>query len=178
MNNSIYILFLIPIKDFFATLNKKEFSFLFIIPFIFTAVLNLFIFYEVDLKDLFQNLGNIINLLAILIGFSITGLAILASGGSENLNLLRKTNSREKKLDGKPVDLYKLLLNNFTYAVILELFTLGFNLLFSFIYSATLFKNSVSIFYTIDCFLIIHIILLNIKNVTNIYFSLFKEVEK
>lgn len=171
------MLFLTPIRDFVLTTNKKEFNFVFLLPGIITLLAYIFIMHDLNPSDVMDNLGNFINLLAILIGFSITGIAILASGGSKNLDKLRATESAEKKLDGKPVDLYKLLLINLIAVVIFEIIALTINLFFSFLYSSNSPKDSLILFYTLDCFLFLVIIFLNLKNVTNLYFSLFRNIE-
>lgn len=173
---STYVL--VPFFDFFFTLDLREVIFVYFIPIVLTVLMYCGVINNSTDKGLTDILGYFINLLAILIGFSITGIAMLASGGSKNLDRLRATNSVNKKIDGKAVDLYKLLLISFIYVVLIEIFTLTLNLLYSFAYPTEFAGKYLIAFYTVDCFLFLHIIFQNIKNVTNLYFSLFNEVKQ
>lgn len=168
------LLFLFPISDYFVTIKKSEFVTDFILPLIFTIIIHFTIIVNITDTDIIDNLGNIINLLAILIGFSITCITLLSSTGSKNVDDLKHKDTN-RKIAGIPVTLYRLLLISFTYITIVEIFALSLNLVSSLMYSTAHFRRYLILFYTIDAYLLIHIVFVNVRNVTNIYFCLFKD---
>ena len=169
-----YFEFLFVIKDYAVTIKFKELIFDWILPFIFA-----FIFRWIFLKNLCVNEindfnGYVINVFAILIGFSLTSLTILSTSNSKNINQL-KEKIIKRKIGGKNISLYQLIFITFSFGLLIEIFALIFSLFyFLFIkigYSEFFIKN-LFIFYLL---LLIHIIFLNIRNITNFYFIFLKK---
>ena len=170
----MYLEFFILISDYLKTLTKRIFLFEWILPLILSFIIFFFLYYgkTVGVADAFKN--NSINLLGILVGFSITIITILTTGQSRNLEEIKKTKT-ETIINNKPISLYRLLLINFTYSVIIEVFLiivfLTYPLINKNIEISRLFK--LIVFSTL-VFMIIHILLLTIRNLTDFYLILTK----
>lgn len=171
MSKFLYLEFMQPIKDYFITLKKNEFVFEWIIPLI--LALTFYFFFTSNLDKYLESTPIMINVLAILVGFSIATITILSTTESKNIKGLKKVLS-ERKLGGKHLNLYQLLLITFSYILIIEISLLVFNLLLNF-FSIT---NNYLIFFCINIFFIIHILFLNLRNITNIYFVFFRQTVK
>ena len=156
----IYLEFLQLVKDYFATLRKNEFLFEWGIPMVVSVI---FYFSKTNL----QGFSIIINVLAILIGFSITTIAILSS--SKNMNKLKEILS-ERKIGGQRITLYQLMMITFSFMLFIEIFLLFYNLILKFFTISIHFR----ILYSLNIFFITQILLLNLRNMTNIYFISFR----
>lgn len=167
--------FLITIFDYFRTLRKKNFVFEILIP----ALLGFIIFllvYNTNGKSSIRNYSdNAVSILGILVGFSITIIALLTTSGSKNVEEIKNIKT-DKILHGIPISLYQSLLINFTYSVIVEILLILVHLTYPFILGhfdvGDLMK---SIFFSIAFATLVHILLLNIRNLTNFYFVLLKK---
>ncbi len=170
----MYLEFFILISDYLKTVTKRIFLFEWLFPFLFS----LLIFYllytgkSISVAETFKN--NSINLLGILVGFSITIITILTTGHSKNLEDIKK-HLTKVKINGKQISLYRLLLINFTYSVIIEAFLiivfLTYPLINQNIQISKPYKHL--IFSTLIC-LVVHILLLTIRNLTDFYLILTK----
>jgi hypothetical protein len=111
-------------------------------------------------------LNTIITLLSILVGFTISSIAILAST-SEKLN-----QETERVIGNKKINLYQLSNIIFIFALFSEVFTLFINLsavvLIS--YDVKSIIDHLNILVAINIALISHILVINMRNITNFYF--------
>jgi len=170
----MYLEFLILISDYLKTITKRIFLFEWILPLILSISIFFLLYYgkTLGVADAFKN--NSINLLGILVGFSITIITILTTGQSRNLEEIKKTKTKTI-INNKPISLYRLLLINFTYSVVIEVFLiiifLTYPLINQNIEISRLFK--LVVFSTL-VFMIIHILLLTIRNLTDFYLILTK----
>jgi hypothetical protein len=167
LNEILYQEFAIPLKDYINTLKLKELTFDWIIPLIFAIA---FYCSGKEFANISQFIGNIINLLAILIGFSITSATILLSSNNENIRLI-KNNLIDRKIDNKKISLFQLIYITFISAILIEIFVLLFNLSIYFcfeIIDISLIHKRILI--SIDIVFLLSIFLLNIRNITNFYF--------
>lgn len=170
----LYLEFLFPVKDYFITLKLKEFLFDWVFPlFGCLAVYGCF-FINISFKDTICFNGYVINSLAILIGFSITCLTILATSGNDNVKQLRDVEI-DRKIGNKKLSLYQLIFITFSFVLIMEITTLVLNLLYFLIYSSLAEKKFFVIIFLIINFLLFHIIFLNIRNITNFYFIFWRK---
>jgi len=172
MGKYIYLEFLIPIKDYLTTLKIREAIFDWLIPLIITLLAYIFILrgsqYTESLKQLN---GYIISLLGILIGFSITSVTLLVTSSSKNIEELQETVASQRKIAGQKINLYQLILINFTFVLMVEVFTLAINLIYALIDAASSKATNFWVFFCVaNIFLLSNIILLSIRNTTNIYF--------
>lgn len=174
----MYLEFLILISDYLRTIKKRIFIFEWIFPFI----IGLSVFYllhmgkSIDVTDTFKD--NSINLLGILVGFSITIITILTTGQSKNLEEIKKTKTTTK-INGNAISIYRLLLINFTYSVVIEVFLIIIFLTYPIItQNIEIPKIYKLIAFSTLVFLIIHILLLTIRNLTDFYLILTKPNKK
>ena len=125
----IYLEFLQLVKDYFATLKKNEFLFEWGIPIIVSVIF--YFFSKTNLQEFSETLLIIINVLAILIGFSIATITILSTTSSKNVNDLKKILS-ERKIGGQRITLYQLMMITFSFMLFIEIFLLIYNLILKF----------------------------------------------
>ena len=170
----MYLEFLILISDYFQTLNRRLFIFEWLIPALFV----------ISLYFLNRNMGlipfkvfkeNALDILGILLGFSIAIITIITTGSGKNLDEI-KNKTTQFTTNNKAVTLYELLLINFTYSVIVEIFIIIGCLtvpLISGFFQLTI--NCKLILYLLLVFGIIHILLLTMRNLTDFYFIITKK---
>lgn len=168
----VYLEFLIPFKDYIVTLKLREVIFDLCLPFIISIVFYFFVIrngkYNDDIKEFNSH---IIAFISVLIGFSIAAVTLLITSNNRNVEALQENYSGERRIGNRRISLYQLVLIIFTSALIVEFLTLLFNLGYFLVSSLNAnFKNLWGVFYAINIFLIMHIIFLNIRNITNLYF--------
>ena len=168
-----YLEFMFPIRDYFATLEIYEFIFDIIIPIIASTAFYLFLSKEINSEKIITFIGYIINLLAILIGFSITSVTIISSESSNKFDALRQINAN-RLLSGRKISLHQLILINYIFVIIVEFTTLVYNVIYYLLWMSSCLVCDNRILLTISIYLLLHIILLNIRNITNFYFIFWK----
>ncbi len=167
----LYLEFLFPILDYLKTLELREGTYDLGIPVYVTLILYFNLApITADQKSI---IGSAIALLAILIGFSITSITVLSTSSGEAIKLLKEKKSK-RMISKKPISLFQLLHIGFTYALIIEILTLASILTFSVLLRCNVSSPLCSGLYFFNIFLLIHIILINLRNTTNFYFVLFK----
>lgn len=171
----MYLDFILLIKDYFSTLKLRIFIYEWLFPFL----IGVFIFYILYVGNntgstiVFKN--NAINLLGILAGFSITIITILTTGQSRNLEEIKKKET-SIKIGNKNISLYRLLLVNFTYSVIIEALLIIFCLIYPIILeNFSIPKLLKCIGFSLFALLTIHVLLLTIRNLTDFYFIITKK---
>lgn len=164
-----YFEFLIPIKDYFYTINKKEFIFEWLYPIILSICIYFIILPGLTIEHILNFNSYLINALAILIGFSITTITILSTSSNKNIDSL-KVKQSERKLDHQKISLYQLIFITYSFVLIMEFLAILYNLSYYLVYSSTFLVKYSKVTFSINIFLILHIILLNIRNIVNFYF--------
>ncbi|WP_305462005.1 hypothetical protein [Photobacterium leiognathi] len=167
----IYYEYIFPIKDYFSITKRNELFFEWGLSLFFAVILYFFVYSNIEITELKNAASLIVNCLAILVGFSITCLTILASASEENILDLKKTMT-ERVLDNREISLYRLLVVNFIFLLILELLSLLCNFIFISISSLDIFKEFAALIYGAITIFTFVIFLLNIRNITNFYFIL------
>jgi hypothetical protein len=170
----IYLEFLFPIKDYLSSLKIKEAFFDGVFPAGIAVILHHILIRYLSFDKINQFSTQLISLLAILIGFTITSVTILVASSSKSIEALKKT-SAKRFINRKEISLYKLILGNMTFVLLGELFSLALTIVFYLMTLKNGNSNSIRIIFSIIIFLIIHIILLNLRNVTNFYFTFWNE---
>ena len=115
----MYLEFLLLIADYFRTVSKRIFYFEWLFPFLIGIGIFLLLFFGKSTSATAIFKDNAINLLGILVGFSITIITILTTGQGQNLDDI-KNRKTKIKINKKKITLFRLLLINFTYSVIIE----------------------------------------------------------
>lgn len=170
----MYIEFLLLIVDYFKTIKKRIFVYEWLLPFIISFVVLKF-FSKSDL-ELFKNFrDSALNILGVLLGFSIAVITIITTGSGKNIDEIKSTET-DIKIGGLKISLYRLTLINFTYSVILEIFLIIGSLTVPIISKALGFNEALKInFYSVLIFLVIHVLLLTLRNLSDFYLIITKK---
>lgn len=121
-------------------------------------------------------INNQINIIAILISFSVAIITILVSADNKNIQCLKETESNKKQykpVNGKQLSLFQILLSNIAYNVIIEIIYLVM------LIAISLMQNLfpiVSLKYVaaICIFIILHILLVLLESVAQMYLTFWK----
>ena len=174
MRRIFYLEFLFPLGDYFRTLNFKETTYEIITP----AIIAFIVYYKLLCPPIISGISayfsSILTLLAILIGFSIASVTVLATNSSTNVEELKSTMT-ERRIGDYKISLFRLIIINFIFALLIEIFCLIFNLSYGLLYKTGHLKWFIEEYYAINVFLLLHIFLLNIRNITNFYFIFFRK---
>lgn len=171
----MYSEFILLILDYFRTLNKRILIYEVIIP----NLIGLLVFFLLKKQETFLLCNDFrkstLPLLGVLVGFSITIITILTTGHSRNLEEIRKKMT-QFKIGSKQITLFQLLVINFTYSVVIEVFLIILDLIYPFISRSLDINDTIKIVgFSVYVSLIIHILLLTIRNMTDFYFIITKK---
>lgn len=172
----LYTEFIHPVRDYFATIRLSEFLFDWVAPLIITILLYVLALDNIQPETVYAINGYSINLLAILVGFSITSLTILTANSSKNIEDL-KAHRTGRRIRGQPVTLYRLIVLNFIFLLIMEFLALLYSFGFLFLIQINQLKASFNEIFIVSIFFISHVVFLNIRNITNFYFIVTRESE-
>jgi len=167
----------VPVQDYFKSRKKLFIKFLFpffigLISLIITIVFN--IGNTEKVTSVFSEfIDTQINIVAILISFSVAIITILVSADNENIRQLKDSESdtaKYKAVNGKQLSLFQILLSNIAYNVIVEVLYLigliGIVLIKSIIPLVTLkYITALCIFF------ILHIFLVLLESVAQMYLT-------
>lgn len=173
MKNIVFV----PIKDYFISRKKVFIKFLIPMLIALTALL-LAIFFNIgnSEKVLLTFSGFIdtqINIVAILISFSVAIITILVSADNKNIQCLKETESNKKQyksVNGKQLSLFQILLSNIAYNVIVEIiYLVG-------LIAISLMQNLLPIvtlkyIAAICIFIILHILFVLLESVAQMYLT-------
>ena len=156
------------IFDYFSALKKREMVYEFIVPLI-TA---LFYFYygfslvpSDDVPKFFSAFNSLlVNVFAILVGFTIAAIAIFTTVDHKKLDLLIKDSDR--KIHGITISNFRFIYVNLIYSAFSSIVMLAFTLS-SVILSYAIKEQFLT---TLLVFGTMHILLLSMRNITTIYF--------
>jgi hypothetical protein len=97
-------------------------------------------------------------------------ITLLIASNNANIEELKKLKPKESKHGS---NLFHILLANFSYLIVVEIFLVFMNLFFpafnSFLNLSFIMKL---FFFSLNCFLLTHILLLNLRNVSDLYHAL------
>ena len=172
----MYLEFLILIYDYFKSLNKRNVMFEWVVPFVIIAlVIPLNICNNYSFEIFFKFKESSLNILGVLLGISIAIITILVTGGGKNLEQIRNVKT-PVKINNKQVSLYELLLINFSYTIVIEIFVILSCLILPLFTKFILFSNEIKItLYGFLVFLTIQILLITIRNITDFYLIVSKK---
>lgn len=167
----IYGEWLVPIVDYYKVLKKKEFNYEIVIPFIISIfIMIIYSWNGLALKALVKLRDILPNTLAILIGFTIACITILIS---TNTGKLEKIDLEGRAIGNKPVQVYQWLLIMLIYALIVEIFSLLLVFFTAFLIPIVSKKIIVNILLVINVYLTLHVLLIILRSISNIYFVFF-----
>ena len=123
-------------------------------------------------------LSNILNVLGIIAGFSITSVSLLATSDNENVKKLKnkKTNIT---VDGLEISAFRRFYILISYSVFISFVAILMNVIGYLIpWSKIISSNFIIVLKSINLWLIFHIFFLNIRNITSLYFVYFIETNE
>ena len=167
----------VPLKDYFF--SRKNVLIKFLIPtLIAIAAVVLPIFFDIGntekvISTFSGFIDTQINIVAILISFSIAIITILVSADNKNIQCLKETESNKiqyKPVNGKQLSLFQILLSNITYNVVVEIIYLVGLIAISFM-KTILPIASLKFIVAICLFVILHILLVLLESVSQMYLT-------
>lgn len=167
----------IPVKDY--VLSRKRFFLKFVIP-LFVSVISLAGALIFDIGDADQIMsvfsefiGVQINIVAILVSFSVAIITILVSADNKNIQELKCAASDMKRynpINGRTLSLFQVLLSNIAYNVVVEVIYLMF--LIGIVLINALFPIFILKYIVALCiFIILHILLVLLESVAQMYLT-------
>ena len=163
----LYAEFIYSAYDYFSIVYLKEFIFDYVLPVTISLMVYFCVPKELITNDFVDNFSSyVINFLAIIIGFTITCVVLLISMDKKENSKLNSCTKR--KIHGVCVSIHRVLLSNFVYIVLFELFSLLYNVFM--LIAIKLFSINPSMLFAVNVFLVFHVIFNNIRNVSNFYF--------
>lgn len=169
----MYKSYLILVNDYLCSL-QRNIIFDIIIPFFISIVGFFLLVYEIIIIDK-SFITNILSVLGILAGFSITAVTILTSIDNNSVNELKKSMT-DIYIDGVQISLFRRLYILISYSILISLILIIFNTIGYTIPLAKIFpKLFICFLKSFDMFFILHVFFLNIRNITSLYFLYFKE---
>lgn len=171
----MYLEFILLISDYIKTLDRRTLIYEWLLPIILSATIYFILQSGESVKSTEAFKSSSISLLGILAGFSITIITILTTSHSRNLDEIKKKKTKVK-IGKEEISLYQLLLINFTYSVVVEAGLIIFCLLYPIILENFKISSTTKyIGFSILAGLIVHVLLLTIRNLTSFYFILTKK---
>lgn len=160
----MYLEFLYVILDYFSVLTKKEKRFEWGLPILLGGI-SLYLYVGDSMQ--YDFIKNIIDFIGVLLGFTLTALTLILS--SERIKSNTQKHPTDRKIRGKTISLYRLIVVPFTYLITME------SLLCLFFYIGSLFSSiSLGMWAVIpNTFFIIlslNIILSTVRATTMLYF--------
>ncbi len=164
--------FLILIYDYFS-ISKKYLFFDIALPIIATSILAYFAYEIIIFNDSY--LGQIITLLGILAGFNTTVISVLTSTSNNNIDQLKEKHSG-KRISGKKINLFQELYIYISYSILISFLVISVCIFGYLLPTYKLFSSTIfSIIGFLTVFLILHIMFLNIRNISFLYFTFFNQ---
>jgi|GEM_PF-912240 hypothetical protein len=167
--------FFLVFFEFHFIQNYKRFWIYILIPLILGVCVYKFSDYCLYMKNATNYHSNIINILGILIGFTISVLAIILSAENENIKTAKATyvkNSSDeyKKIYSRNISLYEDVTISLVYIIIFQ----GILLIANFIYPIFIDITSIQgkLCFSINISIMTYIILLLVRKTLDLYFIL------
>lgn len=171
----MYKSFFVLINDYIFSLGKHV-TFDVILPIILGSICGVLIWNDLlFLKRDF--ISNILSVLGIIAGFSVTAIAVLTSTENETINKL-KSKDTGITIDGNEVSVFKRFYILISYSVLASFFAILINII-GYLVPWNIFPESLTIILkTLNLIFIFHIFFLNIRNISSLYFIYFNDTNK
>lgn len=168
-----------PVIEFYQMRTKKEIFVTIFLPLVVGGIGYLVGFlihpkYEFSLIDFCIDIFNqLLTILTLFISFSMAYLSILITSSSKNVDGLKETPSNKYFLKGKPCSLYQVLSSEITYTLVFEIFFMVIVLMQRFLVYICA-EMLLQILLSINIAFFIHVLLMMLIVIKNIYFSFWK----
>lgn len=159
--------YLLLIIEFFLSKKIRSYFGLLILPVLLSFVMYYTVSIEVVEK---QDYGNIITLLGILLGFTISLFAIFLSANNSNI---RESKSKETDfvVFGKRLSIFDIMQTSIAYVIIMECLLLLINIILPII---IIESESLKLFFVINIGILAHIVIILLRSLLDFYFALSK----
>lgn len=159
-----YILLII---EFFLSKRVRSYFGLLVIPVVLSFILYNTISTEIAQK---QDFGNIITLLGILLGFTISLFAIFLSANNSNIRVA-KAQKTDFTVFKKNLSVFDIMQTSIAYVIIMECLLLLINIVLPIIISE---PDSRKLFLVINIGALAHIVIILLRSLLDFYFALSK----
>ena len=167
--------FVYLIADYFKTLERRITLYDWVLPTLISIVFSVLIWHGNISSVVVGFKNSVISVLGILVGFSITLITIIITSNNENLQEL-KTTSSNVRIGDSYISIYRLLLINYSYTVVIEVFIIVFCLLYPFILATLNIPYCIKIIgFGMLLFWVLHVFLITVRNLTDFYFTISKQ---
>lgn len=169
----MYKSFLILLNDYILTVGKNA-IFDIATPFVLATICGYLISKELLYIDK-SFLSNILSVLGIIAGFSVTAVALLSTTDSENVKLLKEKKT-DITVDGLEISVFRRFYILISYSVLISFIAILINIIGYLIpWSSLITLNCIIVFKALNLWMIFHIFFINIRNITSLYFVYFQE---
>ncbi len=170
----IYHDWLLLIEYYWSTIKPSERRYEMILPFLISIVVTCICSSNgATLSGLLKLRDLLPATLAILIGFTIACIALLASSEASNIKKLKVNSTRGRNINGVVISLYQWILTLFCYELLVQIVLLLFTFFVAFIIRVVNCYVFISFLLLIEVALLLHISFLLVRCVTYIYLSFF-----
>ena len=167
----MYLEFLFVIVDYFSTLNRRIAFYEWGVPILLGIASGVLSFIYND-EVLYSIIQSSVPIIATLLGFTLAALTLFLTGNSKIEEA--KSNNTDKKISGKPISLYRLIVVSYSYLILVEtVLCISFYIASLFPYVSNLYicsiANSVFIIVMFNTFFS------TIRCITDLYFIITKK---
>ena len=162
----MYFEFIFVIGDYISTLTKRVALYEWGIPVV-LGITSGVLSYLNDANLLYNVIQSAVPIIATLLGFTLAALTLFLTGNSKIEDA--KKYMTEKKVSGKRISLYKLIVISYSYLILIEtILCIGYYIgsLFPFIYNIYVCVSLNTIFIV----LMLNVLLSTIRSITDLYF--------
>lgn len=157
--------YLILVYEFFASKRFRSYFSLLVIPFLISLLLYLSIYKKENVE---QDYSNIVTLLGILLGFTISLFAIFLSANNSSIRKSKNTKTRFKVL-GKILSVFDVMQTSIAYVIMMECILLVLNIILPVVITNP--ENRL-IFFVINIGVLSHIVIILLRSVLDFYFAI------
>ncbi|MBI5645607.1 MAG: hypothetical protein HY962_01640 [Ignavibacteriae bacterium] len=170
----IYSEFKFLILDYWRNLRPNEAIYEILIPLGLGFAGYLTVTRYMELTSILSLIGHILTLLSILVGFTVACVTILASTDGANIELLKKEPT-DRKIGNRKMTLYQHLVMLFSFCLLEEIALLILSVSYYALYSSCSLNRGAGIGSAVIIAILLHILFLNGRNITNFYFVLVRD---
>lgn len=160
--------YLLLIIEFFRSKRFSSYVGMLVLPTLLSFIMYNIISIEVSEK---QDYGNIITLLGILLGFTISLFAIFLSANNSNIRAA-KAHFTDFKIFGKQLSVFDIMQTSIAYVIIMECLLLLINIILPIVITE---PESRKIFLVINMGVLVHIVIILLRSLLDFYFALSKK---
>lgn len=162
----MYFEFILVISDYISTLTKRVVIYEWGIP-LFLGITSGVLSYLNDINLLYNVIQSAVPIIATLLGFTLAALTLFLTGNTKIEDA--KKYMTEKKISGKRISLYKLIVISYSYLILIEtILCIGYyiGILFPFINNIYVCVGLNTIFIV----LMLNVLFSTIRSITDLYF--------